>query len=714
VKYLFKYTFKGPDRACVEQGRDEVSEFVEGRSVGSPEAAWRLLEYPLHGKSHVVERLPVHDDVSKLVAFQPDHAREAFEKALAESDKLEAWFQWNRDAAALKNVSERERRLSWRYVDMPTHCAWNQKTHAWQLRGRAARRGEVVTRLFAVHPGDGTVEAYYLRLLLLHVPGSRALQWDDLRCMGPDEVKPTFRALAGRLGLLHDDVETQTMLEEAVQQRKDTDLLCALFADCLVWLEVQDPPGLWRSFVKAVALHHRAHSELDLWMRVNNVLDAHGKSCEHYRVARPEEVAEGSTSGPSSNVLDAEHVTDESALREERCLAESFALNPEQKAVYEAIKANAEQRDYLREPMDVLDLPNVFYVDGPAGTGKTDLYHSVFHLVRSLGLIVLCVASSGIASLLLPRGRTSHSRFGLPVPVPLDECVCHVTRESDRGQLLRKLSAVIWDEAPTSPLAVWNAVDKLFRDIRAMATTRNEHRPFGGVLMLLGGDFRQTMPVLPRVPPENVIDYTLVRTPWWRHPDTMRVHVLRRNMRARGDPRFAAELLAVGEGRVASSNEKTVGMSLRLRDNVIPLPSGVTAPASWTVEDLLTWVYTGHADLELAALPDFYAERLVLTPLNVHTQRLNDIMLSRLDVNTERVYWSTDTAMSETEAEEGTCPMEFLHSLEASGLPSHELRIRVGSVLILLRNFAPRRGLCNGTRVLALHQAEHRRARHHR
>ena len=52
VKYLYKYTYKGPDRACFEKCHDEVSEFLDTRYVGAPEAAWRLLEYELHGRSH--------------------------------------------------------------------------------------------------------------------------------------------------------------------------------------------------------------------------------------------------------------------------------------------------------------------------------------------------------------------------------------------------------------------------------------------------------------------------------------------------------------------------------------------------------------------------------------------------------------------------------------------------------------------------------------
>jgi hypothetical protein len=40
--------------------------------------------------------------------------------------------------------------------------------------------------------------------------------------------------------------------------------------------------------------------------------------------------------------------------------------------------------------------------------------------IRSRGEIVLTVASSGIAALLIPGGRTAHSRFGIPIMI--DEC----------------------------------------------------------------------------------------------------------------------------------------------------------------------------------------------------------------------------------------------------------------------------------------------------
>ena len=59
----------------------------------------------------------------------------------------------------------------------------------------------------------------------------------------------------------------------------------------------------------------------------------------------------------------------------------------------------------------------MFFVYGYGGTGKTYLYKTLSAALRSQGEIVLNVASSGIASLLLEGGRTTHSRFAIPINV---------------------------------------------------------------------------------------------------------------------------------------------------------------------------------------------------------------------------------------------------------------------------------------------------------
>jgi ATP-dependent DNA helicase PIF1 len=59
-------------------------------------------------------------------------------------------------------------------------------------------------------------------------------------------------------------------------------------------------------------------------------------------------------------------------------------------------------------------------------------------------------------------------------------------------------------------------------------------------------------------------------------------------------------------------------------------------------------------------------------------------------------YYSIDKVLEEDEAVE--YPVEFLNSVELSGLPSHELLLKVGIPVMLLRNLDPPT-LCNGTRL---------------
>jgi PIF1-like helicase/Integrase zinc binding domain len=54
------------------------------------------------------------------------------------------------------------------------------------------------------------------------------------------------------------------------------------------------------------------------------------------------------------------------------------------------------------------------------------------------------------------------------------------------------------------------------------------------------------------------------------------------------------------------------------------------------------------------------------------------------------------------EEEAGTYPVEFLNTLQFSGLPPHDLELKNGQFVMLLRNLNPSRGLSNGSRMQLL------------
>lgn len=91
-----------------------------------------------------------------------------------------------------------------------------------------------------------------------------------------------------------------------------------------------------------------------------------------------------------------------------------------------------EQRSAYKEIMDAVSSGRggTFFVYGFGGTGKTHIWKILSAAIRSKGEIVLNVASSGIAALLLPGGRTAHSRFGIPLN-PDEFTMCNVHPGTD-------------------------------------------------------------------------------------------------------------------------------------------------------------------------------------------------------------------------------------------------------------------------------------------
>jgi hypothetical protein len=67
----------------------------------------------------------------------------------------------------------------------------------------------------------------------------------------------------------------------------------------------------------------------------------------------------------------------------------------------------------------------------------------------------------------------------------------------------------------------------------------------------------------------------------------------------------------------------------------------------------------------------------------------------------EMVYRSCDTVCTASiDGSDELYPTEFLNTLKFSGIPDHELRLKVGLSVMLLRNINQTIGLCNGTRMI--------------
>ena len=94
---------------------------------------------------------------------------------------------------------------------------------------------------------------------------------------------------------------------------------------------------------------------------------------------------------------------------------------------------------------------------GYGGTGKTFVWKTLIYSLRSERKIVLAVASSGIAALLLPAGRTAHSRFKLPINLT-DESICTIKKNTQLANLLKETDVIVWDEAPMNDRRCFEAL----------------------------------------------------------------------------------------------------------------------------------------------------------------------------------------------------------------------------------------------------------------
>jgi len=90
---------------------------------------------------------------------------------------------------------------------------------------------------------------------------------------------------------------------------------------------------------------------------------------------------------------------------------------------------NVEQRSAYDEIMSAVcsKQGGLFFVGGPSGTGKIILYRTLIAKLRSQDKLVVATATSGVTTTLMPSGRTTRSRFKIPLTLQEGGC-CTFTK----------------------------------------------------------------------------------------------------------------------------------------------------------------------------------------------------------------------------------------------------------------------------------------------
>ena len=95
----------------------------------------------------------------------------------------------------------------------------------------------------------------------------------------------------------------------------------------------------------------------------------------------------------------------------------------------------------------------------------------------------------------------------------------------------------------------------------------------------------------------------------------------------------------------------------------------------------------------------FFSQRVILTSLNTDVDAVNDAVMDLLH-GEAKIYLSADAAFKEGGVPDSSMPQEYLNTVDLPGMPIHNLALKVGSPLILMRNLNFAVGLCNGTRMI--------------
>ncbi|XP_073310003.1 uncharacterized protein [Primulina huaijiensis] len=545
------------------------------------------------------------------------------------------------------------------YSEFPHYYVWDMRTKTWNER----RKRHVIGRLNSTNPTEG--ERYYLRVLPLHVRG--AVSFDDLLTVG-GQTCFSFKEAAQRKGLLESDRSNFECLNEAMSFHMPN-AFRRLFATLLVYCEPSDVKNLWDSFYEHFSDGFARDGVVgdvevlcETLRSVNYFLESMGKNSCMYDLPKIPSLAESSTISGCREIMDEMCIP----LSAEDLVAH-LHLNTGQRVAYDLI-------------MDCLENARggLFFVSGSGGTGKTFLYRALLSTVRSRSMIALATATSGVAASILPRGRTAHSRFKIPIDLH-ENSFCSISKQSGLAELLRRARLIVWDETPMCKRFAIEAVDRTLQDLVG------KKEPFGGKVVVLGGDFMQVLPVIPKATVQETIDGSLIKSYLFH---LMHIIVLSENMRAREDPVFCNFLLRVGQGIEPMDEHGNIkipdDMLIRYCEEYDDLSE----------QRLISYVYPSLT--ENYSTTSYMKGRAILATKNVHVDRINKNIIS-LFPGEEMIFLSFDEAIDDTQK---FYPDEFLNSLTSNGLLPHRLVLKKNYPIMLLRNLDPPNGLCNGTRMV--------------
>ncbi len=206
------------------------------------------------------------------------------------------------------------------------------------------------------------------------------------------------------------------------------------------------------------------------------------------------------------------------------------------------------------EALKILKNGHNVYLTGAAGSGKTYLLNAYIHFLKSRGISIGVTASTGIAATHM-EGITIHSWAGIGIlRTASDPQIQDIVGNKRIARRLQKTQTLIIDEVSMLDGERLDLLEKVAR------LARGSWKPFGGLQVVLCGDFFQLPPVSRSNEPPPGLVYDSAA---WRNLD-LRVCYLHEQYR-QGDQRLLSILNAI---RSASVDETIVNRLRQTRSTI--------------------------------------------------------------------------------------------------------------------------------------------------
>ncbi|KAL3067920.1 hypothetical protein niasHS_015749 [Heterodera schachtii] len=675
IKYALKYPFKGPGHCYVECkeesgskiGIDEPAQYAKMNFRGATEAFAVVHSMPFAKLSHHVVHLSIHLPNQQPVVFRTfqlvSKAEEIQRGELPETPCSAYWKQWQNEWQHVPSLKDML------FEKVPEQFLWDKDK--WVLYKRKPSKRPPIGRVVPVPPTDR--ERFALYALMRHFPGDP----DHLKLVNGQQYN-TFTEAALQHGLLEDDQIWHKTLGEAALHRWP-DQMRWLFVSILVFGQPSNALELWNKYKDQMYNPQGANSaairqarELQALADIDWRLHFFNLSCVHCGLPDPP-----NSKAKNTNLAVEEFFFGDDDLNmppgqpNQRPQQNTPPLNSDQQKVFDAVV-----RAIQSDPMDQT-VHRRFFIFGDGGTGKTFLFGQIIKRLRKPPYTykVLATASTGCAAILLPYGKTAHSTFRLGRDVSLDK-LPSIPLESFFARRIREAQLIIIDEITMLHNTVIEVINRVCKE---MAISQYKNLPFGGKTVIFSGDFKQSLPVVPHEGLTAQVTACFQTSPLFRQFTTMKLTINQR----------------LGQGQQAYLQMcRQIGLGETGEHFWIPPQFLVKSR-----EELIDFVYPNFQ--QLLGNDKELLNRLILAPHIDTCDAINEIMMANVP-GQAREYLSSDKPLDERPLDINEIESEVaaLNRRSDSGMPPHRLRLKVGSVVVLLINKSDREGLINGTRIV--------------